>query len=412
MKIGIYGGTFNPPHLGHMAAARRAVEALKLDKLLLMPAATPPHKTLPEDTPGQEHRLAMVEKMADALDLPGVVEVSTLELEREGKSYTSDTLEELHRRYPGAELWLLMGTDMFLTLHQWHDTGTILRLAGICAFGRSEGDGEAVFAPQREFLSRERGANIVTITLPGLVDISSTRLRELLAHGRGQEYLLPAIYGYILMHRLYGTHPCLKRLDLPQLRACSYSMMRNKRVAHVVGVEEEAVKLAKFWGGDPELARRAGILHDCTKYWTLEQHLALCEKYGMNLDDLERQAVKLLHAKTGACIARYVFGEPEEVFQAILWHTTGRADMTLLDKILYMADYIEPNRDFDGVDRLRRLAYEDLDQAMLLGVSDTIREMEGRGVPIHPNTLLARQWLLDHGVTLEEDSHERKERKH
>ena len=94
MKIGIYGGTYNPPHLGHLAAARTAIDALKLDKLLLMPAAVPPHKALPENTPSQEHRLAMVEKLADAMDLPGVVEVSTLELEREGKSYTSETLEE------------------------------------------------------------------------------------------------------------------------------------------------------------------------------------------------------------------------------------------------------------------------------------------------------------------------------
>lgn len=124
---------------------------------------------------------------------------------------------------------------------------------GICAFGRSEQDGEDVFAPQREFLSKTYpDARIATITLPGLVDISSTQLRELLARERGSEYLLPSVYGYILMNRLYGTYPCLKRLELPELRACSYSMIRHKRVAHVMGVEEEAVKLAKFWGADPE----------------------------------------------------------------------------------------------------------------------------------------------------------------
>ena len=100
-----------------------------------------------------------------------------------------------------------MGTDMFLTLHLWHEPGTILRLAGICAFGRSEQDGEDVFAPQREFLSKTYpDARIATITLPGLVDISSTQLRELLARERGSEYLLPSVYGYILMNRLYGTY--------------------------------------------------------------------------------------------------------------------------------------------------------------------------------------------------------------
>ena len=128
----------------------------------------------------------------------------------------------------------------------------------------------------------------------------------------------------------------------------------------------------------------------------------MCEKYGIELDSLERQAVKLLHSKTGACIAKYVFGEPDEVYEAIFWHTTGKADMTLLDKVLYMADYIEPNRDFDGVEELRKLAYTDLDQAMLLGVDSTIREMEERGYLIHTNTREARQWLLDQGVKLKE----------
>lgn len=397
MKIGIYGGTFNPPHLGHFAAAQTAIDALKLDKLLLMPAAVPPHKVLPEDSPSKEHRLAMVERMADAMDLPGRVEVSTLEMDRAGKSYTSDTVEEIHKRYPKAELWLLMGTDMFLTFHLWHDPGAITRLAGICAFGRTEDDGESVFAPQREFLQKKYNAKVVTITLPGLVDVSSTQLRDLLAREKGREYLLPSVYGYILMNRLYGTSAVLKELELPELRACSYSMIRHKRVAHVMGVEEEAVRLAKFWGADPELARHAGILHDCTKYLELAPQLHLCEKYGIPLDDLEQKAVKLLHSKTGACIAKYIFGEPDEVYEAIFWHTTGRANMTLLDKILYMADYIEPNRDFEGVEELRRLAYTDLDQAMLLGVESTIQEMEQRGVPIHKNTLAARDWLRKHG---------------
>ena len=400
MKIGIYGGTFNPPHLGHMAAAQAAVAALGLDKLLLIPAAIPPHKALPSDTPAPEHRLAMVEKWADGMGAGA--EVSALELEREGKSYTSDTLRAIRQTYPDAELWLLMGTDMFLTLHLWHEPEVILSLAGICAFGRTEQDGEALFAPQREHLQKDFDAKITTITLPGLVDISSTRLREQLENGGGGQYLLPSVYGYILMHRLYGTKADLKNLDLNQLRACSYSMMRAKRIPHVMGVEEEAVKLAQRWGADPELARRAGILHDCTKYYELPEQLDICEEYGVRLDALEQKAVKLLHSKTGACIARGVFGQPDAVYDAIFWHTTGKADMTTLEKVLYIADYMEPNRDFDGVERLRHLAYTDLDKAMLLGVEMTIQEMQQRQVPIHTNTLQARDWLRQHGVTTED----------
>ena len=395
MKIGIYGGTFNPPHLGHLEAARTAVKVLNLDLLLLVPAGTPPHKDLPEDTPSPEDRLAMTRFTADAMMMPDIVQVSDIEISRKGKSYTADTVEELHRQYPGAELYLLMGTDMFLSFQNWHDAKTIARLAGLCAFGRTEGDGEALFAPQREFLSREYGANVVTITLPGLVEISSTQLRQRLEKGVGGEDLLPAVYGYILMHRLYGTHADLKCLALPELRACSYSMVRAKRVPHIQGTEEEAARLALRWGADETAARRAAVLHDCTKYWTLEENLALCRRYHIQLDAIERQTVKLLHAKTGACVAREVFGESEEECQAIFWHTTGKAGMTTLEKVLYLADYIEPTRDFDGLKELRKLAYEDLDQAVLMGFEMSIQEMRERGNEIHPKTVEGRNELRE-----------------
>ena len=400
MKIGIYGGTFNPPHLGHMAAAQTAVQVLGLDKLILIPAATPPHKQLPEGSATPQQRLEMVRLMADNLGLPGVVEVSAMELEREGKSYTSDTLAQLHEQYPSDELWLLMGTDMFLTLQNWHEPEKIMELAGICAFGRTEQDGEAVFAPQRAFLQERYNAHLLTITLPGLVDISSTQLREALDRGQGEEYLCPAVYGYILLNRLYGTKADLKQLELPELRACSYSMVRAKRIPHIRGTEEEAVRLAARWGVDETLARRAAILHDCTKYLNLDEQLALCAQFGVELDGLEQQAVKLLHSKTGACMAKHIFGETEQVYQAIFWHTTGKPDMSMAEKVIYLADYIEPTRRFEGVERLRRLAYEDIDKALLLGMEMTIEEMKQRGNPIHVNTQGARDWLLEQGVKL------------
>jgi len=397
MKIGIYGGTFNPPHLGHMAAAKTAAQVLGLDKLILIPVAEPPHKQLPEGSATPEQRLEMVRLMADNLNMPGVVQVSDVELRRQGKSYTSDTLTVIKALYPEAELWLLMGTDMFLTIQNWHKPERIMELASICAFGRTEQDGEDLFAPQRKFLQEKYNARLTTITLPGLVDISSTQLREVLDDGQGEEYLCPAVYGYILMNGLYGTKADLKHLDLTELRACAYSMVRAKRIPHIRGTEEEAVRLAKRWDVDETLARRAAILHDCTKYLELDEQLALCKRYGVELDELEQRAVKLLHSKTGACIAKHVFGEDEQVYQAIFWHTTGKADMSLLEKVIYLADYIEPTRDFDGVEPLRALAYEDIDKALLMGMNMTIEEMEQRGNPVHRNTRAARDWLLDRG---------------
>ena len=268
--------------------------------------------------------------------------------------------------------------------------------AGIAAFARRESDAGELLDIQGRFLQETYGARVAIVQLPQIIDLSSTQVRALLRtdHAKAREVLWCQVYGYILRQGLYEVEADLRHLDDDDLRCASLSMVKAKRVPHIRGVEEEAVRLALHWGADPHMARRAGILHDCTKYLNLEEQLQLCEKYGIVLDELEQRAVKLLHAKTGAAIARHVFGEPEEVCNAIYWHTTGKADMDLLSKVLYMADYIEPSRSgFEGLEELRRLAYEDLDAALLLGCELTIQDMEERGMPVHRNTLQARDYL-------------------
>lgn len=391
MKIGIYGGTFNPIHLGHIQAARFAAEYLGLDQLLLVPAGAPPHKALDAGTPGPEQRLAMAELAAEAIG--PVAEVSDLELRRKGKSYTLDTVKALRERHPHAKLYLLMGTDMFLTFHLWRDPEKLAKLCTLCAFGRSEADSEELFAVQRKHLAKTVGADSVTIALPEIVDISSTQLREALAKGEGREYLDPAVYGYILRERLYGVQKDLKRLSLEDLRCAAYSMLKRRRVPHVQGTEETAARLALRWGADEEEARRAAILHDCTKKYNREQHLDICRQYGIELDQEERREEKLLHALTGAAVARHVFGVSAGVESAIRWHTTGKADMTTLEKIIYLADYIEPTRDFCDLTELRALAFQDLDGAMLLGLEMAVRDLKERGVAVHSNSVLARDYL-------------------
>lgn len=389
MKVGIYGGTFNPPHLGHLAAARAAAAVLELDKLVFVPAGIPPHKTMPADAPTDQQRLEMVTIAADQLRMPELTYVWDEELNRPGKSYTSDTLAEAKKKWPDAELWLLMGTDMFLSLQTWHEPEKVMALAGICAFGRSEADSEELFQPQRTYLSETYGAKIVTVSIPDLVDISSTGIREELAAGNAEVYLPPAVYGYILREKLYGTSVDLTRLNNDDLRCVSYSMVKAKRLPHIRGTEEEAMRLAERWGADVEQMRRAAILHDCTKYLSLEEHLEICRRYGVELDEMERVTEKLLHSKTGAVVARHVFGETDEVCESIFYHTTAKADMTLGGKIIYIADYIEPNRDFEGVEELRALSYADLDQAVAMGAQMAIEEMQEKGRKVHPNTQAA-----------------------
>ena len=395
MKIGIYGGTFNPPHLGHLTAAAAVIATLKLDKLLLIPASIPPHKDLPAGSATAEQRLEMTRMAGEHLGLGSKVETLDMEVRRAGKSFTSDTLAELKAQFPEDELWLLMGTDMFLSFETWHEPEKIASLAGIAAFGRTKADMEPQFSAQRDKLYRlYPGARIFTLTVPGVTDISSTELRKRLASGTGENLLPPAVYGYILRNHLYGTDVNLKSLTLSQLRPVALSYLKYKRIPHVLGTEQEAIRLARRYGADETDARIAALLHDCTKKLDMEQQLALCHRYDIRLDELEQHALKLLHAKTGAAVARDIFGVKDAVYEAIRWHTTGKPDMTLLEKVIYLADYIEPNRDFPGVDELRRAVYDDLDKGLLMGLSDTIDEMERMGNPVHHDTLEARDFLL------------------
>ena len=394
MKIGVYGGTFNPPHLGHVTAARAVFELLKLDLLLLVPDGQPPHKMLPPGSPSPEQRLEMTRLAGEQLGLGERVRTLDLELKREGRSYTAETLRQLHQQYPENELWLLMGTYMFLTLQAWREPGEILSLAGIAAFGRTEEDTEELFSVQRDYLYRTYPqARIFTLTIPGVVDVSSTELRTMLARGEGGNLLPPAVYGYILREGLYDTRADLKHLPLRTLRPVALSYLKHKRIPHVLGTEQEAIRLAERYGADVEKARVAALLHDCTKRLDMEEQLALCRQYGIQLDALEQQALKLLHAKTGAAIARDVFGVDDEIYRAIWWHTTGHAGMTLLEKIMYLADYIEPSRAFPGVDKLRAVCYKDLDEGLLMGLEMTIEEMTSMGNPVHHATIEARDAL-------------------
>lgn len=391
MKIGIYGGSFNPPHLGHMAAAKAAIKELELDRLLIVPACDPPHKVLPQGSATPAQRLEMAAIMADQIPC---AECWDIEIRREGISYTVDTLEVAKRLWPEDELWLLVGSDMFLSLHTWRNPERIMELAGICAFARETTDRQAEFVSQKEYLRSQYRGRIVMIEHPGVVEISSSEIRAALADGEGCKYLHETVYGYILRQKLYGTSVNLHRLTIEELRCVSYSMVRAKRLPHIRGTEQTAVELAQRWGADPEKMRIAAILHDCTKYISKEEHLDICAKNGIELDNLERSAEKLLHSKSGAALARSMFGLDDEIFTAILYHTTGRANMTLAEKILYLADYIEPCRTFPEVKDMRKLAAEDLDAAVLMGVRLSIQEMLERNRVVHYNTLEAEVSLL------------------
>ena len=382
MKIAIYGGTFNPPHRGHVESLQAVYEQAKPDRVLVIPASIPPHKELAAGSPDAEERLELTRLAFKELPY---AEVTDMELTRTGKSYTSDTVAELLRKYPDAELMLAMGTDMFLSFETWHEYRYLIDNVTMLVFARREGEDEKIFK-YGEYLESKYGAKINYIMHDPL-PISSSEIRRLLPSRLGRELLPGVVFARIVKNGDYAAKP-----DFPWLREQSYAYLSPKRIPHVQGCELEAVRLAKRWGESEEDAAEAGILHDITKKLVLSEQLILSEKYGIINDTYETANVKLLHAKTGAALARDLFNISDRVYSAIRWHTTGKPDMTLLEKIIYMADYIEPNRDFPGVDKLRKLAYEDLDAAMVLGLKMSLEDIRSYGAEPYEVTVSAYEW--------------------
>lgn len=387
-RIGIYGGTFNPPHLGHIGAAQCAAKALGLDKLLVIPDRIAPHKQLPVDSPAPEQRLEMLQ--LSLRNMPEM-EVSDLELKREGVSYTYQTIAQLREMYPQARLYLLMGTDMFLTFHQWRNPERIWSDAVIAVFCRGEKGEKQAIAQQKQALEA-LGAEVELVDNQVLT-ISSSDLRRMIVFRCADSFLPEGVGDYIRQHGFYGVGRDYRNLPMEELEQVVTGLLKKSRINHVLGCRDTAVALAKRWGANETDAARAGILHDITKAIDGPLQLTLCREYGTILDDFSIRYPKTLHALTGSLVAERIFGENEAVVSAIRHHTTGKANMSLLEKIIYVADYMEPCRDFPGVEKLRELAFSDIDAALKLGLEMTLVHLANQGNEVSPESREALAWL-------------------
>jgi nicotinate-nucleotide adenylyltransferase len=195
-QLGILGGTFNPPHVGHLVMAQEALDQLGLDRVVLMPVSRPPHKEAADD-PGPEARLELC-RLAVAGDER--LAVSALEIERGGASYTADTLRELHARQPEQELTFIVGGDMAHSLPAWREPEAVLSLARL-AVAEREGVRREDIATRLSEL--HRGDRVVFFDMPR-IDVSSSSIRRRVAEGRPVRYLVPdAVADAISDHHLY-----------------------------------------------------------------------------------------------------------------------------------------------------------------------------------------------------------------
>ena len=387
-RIGIYGGTFDPPHIGHVRAVQYALCALKLDALWVIPASQSPGKSGEEPLTAAQQRLDMTRLAME--DIPKV-RVADLELRRQGVSYTADTLKEIRESCPNGEFVLLLGADKFLSFADWYKAEEILKNAELAVFFRGKYPKHQDILAQKEKLEAMGGK--VTLLENPVTEISSTDVRRLLAFSCADTFLPPKVADYIQKSGLYGTGRSLKDLSEAQLEAVVKSLLKPNRVAHVLGCRDTAVAMAKRWGANETDAARAGLLHDITKALDGSLQLTLCNAYGIVLDDFSTRYPKTLHALTGSLVADRIFGENEAVVSAIASHTTGTGNMNTLEEIIYVADYMEPNRNFPGVEQLRRLAFEDLHGAMKLGLEMTLSMLQQQGSEVSPGSREALSWL-------------------
>lgn len=172
------------------------------------------------------------------------------------------------------------------------------------------------------------------------------------------------------------------------------SLSEYRRV-HSLNVAEEAVRYAEKYGGDVEKARLAGLLHDVTKETDFDTQLQIIENGGIMLSELERRSPKLWHAISGACYVRDVIGiDDEDIFNAIRYHTTARAGMSQLERLIFLADFTSAERDYPDIDVIRAHAENSVEDGMLYGVKYTMSRLIGRGDLVSPDALAAYNDIL------------------
>ena len=381
MKIGVFGGTFDPVHQGHIELCKTAIEELDLDLLYVMPNGNPPHK---EERTDAKDRLKMVEIAFRNMDK---VKISDYEIRREEYSYTYETLTDFKKEHPDDEIYFLMGMDNLTAFSDWRHPEIICQLATLVFFGRIgyEKQEEAVAKLKEQF-----GAEPVFI--PFEWDISSTALREELGKGTYIFHKLPfLVYQYIIRKGLYG---CVAVSEYDSYEEDLKNYIEEKRFLHSIGVAVTAYRMAIRYDEDPKLAYFAGLLHDIAKRMPIEKQLALCKKINLHPDEVAYP--KMLHAPAGAGFLKKKFGlKDKQLLSAIRYHTMGHRDMTTFDKLIYMADYIEPCRDFDGVEDLREATFSNLDTAIIKGIDTTILSLVEEHLKISPVLLEVRNDLLE-----------------
>jgi len=376
-RFAIMGGTFDPIHYGHLIAAEAVKHQLNVERVVFIPLGTSVHKTSQIVTPSR-HRFLM---SAMAIESNPFFYISSIEIDRPGGSYTIDTILHLKSICDhDAEIFFITGADAVKEILTWKDSDHLVEICTVVAVTRPGHNTSDV--PYKDLIQ--------FLDVPAL-DISSSDIRSRVANGKTIKYLLPeAVEAYIYKHRLYSNNA----YDMEKLHQYVQSALSKKRYTHTLGVAKEAETLAKHHNADTNKAYVAGLLHDCAKEIPTCTQIEKCGQLGIKLDKLMREQTALIHSFLGAAIAEQELNiKDNEILNAIAYHTTGRKGMSLLEKIIFVADFIEPNRmPFDGLNELRELAYKNLDLALLKCMQQKIKNTKNKQQTVYPQGLEALEY--------------------
>lgn len=383
MRIGIYGGAFSPPHKGHTAAAKYFLSAAKLDKLLIMPSLLSPHKPTAKDDDPQ----ARIQMLKLAFEDEPKTKVSDYEIAKGGVSYTYLTLKHFYNE--NDTLCFLVGSDMFLSLDSWREPEQIFSMCEVFCLTRTGTDIDELKAKKKLF-EEKFGAKCFVCENDAVV-ASSTDVRRLLREGKdASEYLCESVYDYIKEKDLYGS----KNADIKEY---IYNKLSKKRYEHSIGVANTAEDLGDKLGlPDSDIAKliRAGLCHDISKELSIEEQFDLVKEAGTEPHPDYYRVPVTLHQLSGAVLAKKLFHIDKDVFGMIQYHCTGSPGMSLCDKIVFLADFIEPNREYDACKALRAEMYsgeiteERINKMFIICCERQLKHLEEKGYPAHGLTRL------------------------
>ncbi|WP_029512490.1 nicotinate-nucleotide adenylyltransferase [Mycoplasmopsis iners] len=349
MKIGLYGGSFNPVHSGHIKIAKDAIKELNLDKLIFIPVATNPFKKK-QKIASAEHRVKMLEL---AIENEENMEISLFEVKRKGVSYTFETIRYFKKQFPNDQLFFIMGSDLLPKLHKWEFIEEIAQNCQLVVFKREKTINK----------TNIKKFNIKVLKNP-LYPESSTAVRE--GHLEQTPWKVNEYIGDNFLYASEILHNILK--------------VDPARAKHCVAAAEFSAELAKTINYDAKEAYYAGLFHDITKKMSVEDSHKLIKKYVKNYK-VEDYPDFVLHQVTGALWVSKIYKNSNvRIAKAISIHTTLAYELDDLDKILFIADKICDGRAFAGVQKLRKLVLTDFDEGFKTVVKTNYDYNKAKGV--------------------------------